>query len=236
MVSDLGVKDSKLKRLLFNYLTKLSFNEKVLIKLIVSELKQESPVTEVSVLDYAIEIGVELEGGIDSIETTASNLFYRYLKAPFFDTDESYTVTSRWLDFYSSISDEDEPVIKIKLSDVLKGVVVCIGKDEVFAMLEELTSEPISLLNNPYAISLYSYLLEKGFTKDNSIEIELDKLRGVLDIGADKYKTIQNFKLRVLHPVIDDLNQQVGMSVKYSDVRNIEGSSRITGFIFSKEK
>lgn len=82
--------------------------------------------------------------------------------------------------------------------------------------------------NSKYALALYENLqMRKSFLKTS---FDLQEFRALMGVEKDEHTRMQNFKERVLHPAIDEINKKGDMKVSYKDRK--EGA-KIIGFDFT---
>ena len=91
----------------------------------------------------------------------------------------------------------------------------------------------LARLSSVYAIRLYR-MLHKDLWKDKPIDIELEELRYMLQLG-DKYSAIKDFKINVIDIAVREINQTTDLTVSYE---NIKHGRSITGlrFLVSKDQ
>ena len=96
---------------------------------------------------------------------------------------------------------------------------------------EQFTSYEITQvagLDSGYAIRLYEMLI-KWRSVGKTPMFELEKFRQQLGVELNQYKTMSNFKSRVLDPAIKQINQHTDITVKYEQHKQ---GRIITGFTF----
>lgn len=75
----------------------------------------------------------------------------------------------------------------------------------------------ITTMDSFYAIRIYRMLIESKW-KSSILEVTIDQLKWVLDC-ADKYKTIDNFKRRVIEPALNEINEKTNLEVEYENIK-----------------
>lgn len=223
-------KDINLNDVMFNYLAKLSLAERQLLKIMIANKADDSPLVVITTKDYAEAQGITLKKSVNQIPSVLSSFFNRYIKIPHLVVKPLDTVTSRWIDFYR-ISD-DGKTVHLGFSQPFCSLVDKVGVDKTLSTLEFLTSKPVSKLENIYSVHFFNYLESLDTSNTTEIEVKYNDFRQLLKVEDGKYNTIQNFKSRVLHPVISEMKEKVGLNIRYKDVRAKSGSSKITGFCF----
>ena len=96
---------------------------------------------------------------------------------------------------------------------------------------EQFTSYEITQvagLDSGYAIRLYELLIKWRSTGKTPL-FELQSFRQQLGVELNQYKTMSNFKSRVLDPAIKQINEHTDITVKYKQHKQ---GRIITGFTF----
>lgn len=75
----------------------------------------------------------------------------------------------------------------------------------------------IATMDSFYAIRIYRMLIESKW-KTSVLEVTIDQLKWTLDC-ADKYKTIDNFKRRVIEPAMTEINDKTNLDVDYENIK-----------------
>lgn len=89
----------------------------------------------------------------------------------------------------------------------------------------------IATMESWYSIRIYRMLIENKW-KGNTLEMSIEDLKWTLDCG-DKYKTIDNFKRRVLNPAIEEINELT--NVKILRCENLKDGRVVVGLRFVYE-
>ncbi len=89
----------------------------------------------------------------------------------------------------------------------------------------------IAAMESWYSIRIYRMLIENKW-KGNVLETTIDDLKWTLDC-VDKYKTIDNFKRRVLNPAIDEINELTNVNILKCE--NVKEGKVVVGLRFVYE-
>ncbi|WP_417212021.1 replication initiation protein [Acinetobacter venetianus] len=89
----------------------------------------------------------------------------------------------------------------------------------------------ITQMESYYSIRIYRMLMETKW-KGNVLEKSIDELKWSLDC-VEKYKTIDNFKRRVINPAIDEINELTNLNIIKCE--NIKDGKVIVGLRFTYE-
>ena len=124
---------------------------------------------------------------------------------------------------------ENSSYVKIRFTDDVMPLITKLEKHFTSYQLEKVKD-----LTSIYSIRLYELLISWKQTK--KVELSLADLRLKLGVDDDEYKTMCNFKARVLDLAVSQINEHTDITVKYDQVKT---GRQITGFKFSfrqKEK
>lgn len=130
-------------------------------------------------------------------------------------------VESRWVQSVAYATNAS--YVKIEFTNAVMPLITNLEKHFTSYQLEKVKD-----LTSIYAIRLYELLISWKQTK--KVELSLADLRVKLGIESDEYKTMCNFKAKVLDVAITQINQHTDITVKYE---NIKSGRNITGFKFS---
>ena len=128
---------------------------------------------------------------------------------------------SRWVQRISYV--ENEALVRIKFSDDVVPLITNLEKHFTSYELEQVSS-----LTSVYAIRLYEILIAWRSTGKVSM-IQLEELRSKLGVEPHEYKRMGQFKEKVLHLAIEQINDHTDIKVEYEQHK--QGRS-ITGFSF----
>lgn len=92
-------------------------------------------------------------------------------------------------------------------------------KDYLLDIQEKYTRYPladISSLKLKHSLKLYEYLKSISFEE---IIISIEKLKKRLDISLNSYEKYAMFKIKVLDPVMQEINERTSLNVQYEPIR-----------------
>lgn len=177
------------------------------------ELKQLSPETpiEVRAVTYREQYNVDRSESYKQLAEASKQLFNRQFS--YIDTyknDDAVSV-SRWVNEVTYVTD--------------KGMVVLYLNRNVISMISRLEEQftkyhlmQISDLSSQYSIRLYE-LMAKYINLGNSRKYPIEEIRGLFGIGINEYKSMSDFKKRVLDLAVNELNDKTDITVKYEQFK-----------------
>ena len=118
---------------------------------------------------------------------------------------------------------ENSSYVKIRFTDDVMPLITKLEKHFTSYQLEKVKD-----LTSIYAIRLYELLI--SWKQTRKLELPLADLRVKLGIESDEYKTMCNFKAKVLDLAVSQINEHTDITVKYEQVKQ---GRTITGFKFS---
>ena len=183
-------------------------------------LSAETPL-RIDALRYAEIFGTTRQNGYLMMKEAEETLFNR--RFSYLD-DKGKLVKSRWLSQVRYL--DDEGAIEVVFTPaVVNGISRIDGAEDFFTsyLLEQTAS-----MDSNYSVRLYELLIQWRTAKKTPV-FELEKFRGQLGLGVDEYKTMSNFKKRVLNLAVDEINEKSDIKVSYEQVK--KGRS-IAGFKF----
>lgn len=223
MKKDLVVKDNALINASYN----LDLVEQRLILLAILEARESNIPTNkdltIHVDSYINHFNVHRNTAYQALQDASKNLFERrfsYQKLTPKGNIEN--VTSRWVQRVSYV--ENEALVRIRFSDDVEPLITNLEKHFTSYELEQ-----VSNLTSVYAIRLYELLIAWRSTGKVAM-IELDELRSKLGIEPHEYKRMGQFKEKVLHLAIEQINDHTDIKAEYEQHK--KGRS-IVGFSFS---
>ncbi len=172
---------------------------------------------------YAERFGIEKNNSYEVIKDASKGLFDRYVtyhdKNPKNGSDRSFHC--RWVD-------------KIGYEKA-NGTVYLRFTSDIVPLITRLESqftsyeiEQVAALDSGYAVRLYELIIQWR-SKGETPMIELQGFRQKLGVEENQYSTMSNFKSRVLHPAIEQINASTDIKVTYEQDK--KGRS-ILGFKF----
>lgn len=208
----LVVKDNSLIDACFN----LSLIEHRLMLLAVVEARElpnltsETPV-EVKALTYREQYNTDQSEAYKQLADASKQLFNRQFSYIDRYEDTDAVTVSRWVNEVTYVKE--------------KGLVVLYLNRNVIEMITRLESQftryhlnQVSNLTSQYSIRLYE-IVAKWITTGQTQKYEIQYLRSLLGIESDEYKTMSNFKSRVLDRAVNEVNEKTDIRVQYDQVK-----------------
>lgn len=225
-MSELVVKDNALIEASYT----LGLAEQRLILLAIIEAREtgqgidHNSLLRVHAHAYAEQFNIDKNNAYEVIKDASKGLFDRYVtyhdKNPKNGNDRSFHC--RWVDKIGYEKNTGTVYLRFT-SDV---VPLITRLEEQFTSYE---IEQVASLDSGYAIRLYELLIKWRTTKKTPV-FELQDFRHKLGVEDDQYKTMSNFKSRVLEPSIKQINEHTDITVKYEQKKQ---GRKIVGFEFS---
>lgn len=225
---DLVVKTNRLNSAIQN----LTLLESRIIQLAIIDARESGkglttsqPLT-ISAERYAEAFDVNKTHAYEMIKQSEDTLFNR--RFSFIDSDNKL-VKSRWLQQVKYL--DGQGAIEIIFTDaVVKGISRIDGAVEFFT--KYFLSHTVKF-KSAYSIRLYE-LLTQWKTAVKTPVFELQSFRGQMGVEDGKYKSIKDFKLRVLDKALSEINEHSDIKASYEQVKK---GRVIVGFSFRiKEK
>lgn len=222
--ADLVVKSNKLNTAIQN----LSLSEIRLVQLAIIDAREhnrglsaDKPL-RIDAKRYAEAFDVSRQTAYEVILNAEKNLFERRFS---FINDRDRLVKSRWVQRVEYI--EDESAIEVIFTyDVVNEITRLDGAVDFFTkyLLKQTSS-----MTSMYSVRLYELLVQWKEAKRTPI-FELDTFRDQLGIGVNEYKTMSDFKKRVLTLALKEINEKSDLTVDFEQHK--KGKS-ISGFSFT---
>jgi len=226
MKKELVVKDNALINASYN----LDLTEQRLILLAILEARQSNTPNDKDLTihadSYINHFNVHRNTAYKVLKGACKSLFERrfsYQKLTPKGNIEN--VMSRWVQRISYV--ENEALVRIRFSDDVVPLITNLEKHFTSYELEQ-----VSNLTSVYAIRLYELLIAWRSTGHVHM-IELEELRSKLGVEAHEYKRMGQFKEKVLHLAIDQINNYTDIKAEYEQHKR--GRS-IIGFSFNFEQ
>lgn len=226
MKKELVVKDNALINASYN----LDLTEQRLILLAILEARQSNTPNDKDLTihadSYINHFNVHRNTAYKVLKGACKSLFERrfsYQKLTPKGNIEN--VISRWVQRISYV--ENEALVRILFSDDVVPLITNLEKHFTSYELEQ-----VSNLTSVYAIRLYELLIAWRSTGHVHM-IELEELRSKLGVEAHEYKRMGQFKEKVLHLAIDQINNYTDIKAEYEQHKR--GRS-IIGFSFNLEQ
>lgn len=218
----LVVKDNALINASYN----LDLTEQRLILLAIVEARQNDTPMEAELVVHAEKyidaFGVSRQTAYKVLSDACASLFERRFSYERLSAKGNVErVMSRWVQRVVYI--DNEATVRIKFSDDVVPLIRNLEKRFTSYYLEQ-----ISELSSAYAVRLYELLIAWRNTCKTPV-LEIDDFRAQLGLEPSEYKTMSNFKSRVLDAAIEQINQHTDITVKYEQYKR---GRRISGFSF----
>ena len=220
MQNKLVVKDNSL----INASYYLSLVEQRLILLgIVEARNNQSQDNEfiIHVNSYISAFGVDDSTAYLTIKEACKRLRGRYFTYDRLVNGSIEEVESNWIQSIAYATNSS--YVKIKFTEAVMPLITNLEKHFTSYQLEQVKD-----LTSIYAIRLYELLISWKQTK--KVELSLADLRLKLGVESYRYKTMCNFKAKVLGLAVSQINEHTDITVKYEQVKQ---GRTITGFKFS---
>ena len=224
-VSELVVKDNALIQASYT----LGLSEQRLMLLAILEAREtgkgidHTSLLRVHAHAYADQFGIDKNNAYEVMRDASKGLFDRYVtyhdKNPKNGNDRSFHC--RWVDKIGY----EKATGTVFLRFTVDVVPLITRLENNFTSYE---IEQVANLDSGYAIRLYELLIQWRITGKPPI-FELQDFRRKLGVEDSQYKTMSNFKNRVLEPAIKQINEHTDIMAKYE---NIKKGRVITGFKF----
>ena len=222
---DLVVKDNALINASYN----LDLVEQRLILLAIVEARESgkginanNPL-EVHADSYINQFNVARQTAYQALKDASKDLFARQFSYQEMNKRGNIeNVLSRWVSEIRYI--DAEATIKLIFAPAIVPLITKL--EEQFTKYE---LQQVSNLSSAYAVRLYELLIAWRSTGQTPV-IELEEFRKKIGVLDDEYTRMGNFKDRVLHLAIDQVNEFTDITVKYEQHK--KGRS-IYGFSFS---
>ena len=222
---DLVVKDNALINASYN----LDLVEQRLILLAIVEARESgkginanNPL-EVHADSYINQFNVARQTAYQALKDASKDLFARQFSYQEMNKRGNIeNVLSRWVSEIRYV--DAEATVKLIFAPAIVPLITKL--EEQFTKYE---LQQVSNLSSAYAVRLYELLIAWRSTGQTPV-IELEEFRKKIGVLDDEYTRMGNFKDRVLHLAIDQVNEFTDITVKYEQHK--KGRS-IYGFSFS---
>lgn len=224
MQNDLVVKDNALINASYN----LEVTEQRLILLSIIKARETGQgITSDSRLqihasDYAERFDVTKEAAYDALKNAVNNLFER--KFSFkeqIDNDKEIVIKSRWISQMAYIP--HLAILEVIFAPAVVPLITRLEKHFTSYQIKQ-----IAQLTGKYALRLYELLIAWRSTGKTPI-FEIQDFRHKLGLEDTEYKTMSDFKKRVIDPAISQISDLTDIQVKYEQHKT---GRVITGFQF----
>lgn len=195
----------------------LSLVEQRLMLLAITEARElphlspETPI-EVRAVVYREQYNVDRSESYKQLAEASKQLFNRQFSYIDSYKDNNAVSVSRWVNEVTYVTD--------------KGMVVLYLNRNVISMISRLEEQftkyhlmQISDLSSQYSIRLYE-LMAKYINLGNSRKYPIKEIRGLFGIGINEYKSMSDFKKRVLNLAVNEINKKTDITVQYEQFKS----------------
>lgn len=222
-ITDLVVKSNRLNTAIQN----LSLSEIRLIQLAIIDAREnnrglsEDKPLRIEASRYAEAFNVTRQTAYEIILSAEKTLFERRFS---FINEKDRVVKSRWVQRVEYI-DQESAIEVIFTHDVVNEITRLDGAVDFFTkyLLKQTSS-----MNSMYSVRLYELLVQWKEAKKTPT-FELETFRYQLGIEVNEYKTMSDFKKRVLLLALKEINEKSDLKISYEQVKK---GKKITGFKF----
>lgn len=183
-------------------------------------LNTETPL-RIDAMRYAEAFNTTRQNAYKRMKEAEETLFNR--RFSFYDED-GQLVKSRWIQQVKYLDNEGAIELVFTLA-VVQGISRIDGVKEFFT--QYLLNQTANL-TSVYSARLYELLIQWKSTGKTPV-FELNSFRDQIGVGVNEYKTMSNFKTRVLELAIDEINAKTDITVTYEQHKK---GRTITGFSF----
>lgn len=172
---------------------------------------------------YAEMFKVNPSNSYNTIKQAEETLFARRFS---YVDDDGKVVKSRWVQQVKYLDNEGAIEIIFTIA-VVKGISRIDGAIDFFT--EYLISDTVNF-KSVYSIRLYEMMRQWRNADPKKMPMfELEMLRQQLGVESEQYKTMSNFKKRVLDNAIAEINEYSDLNVSYDSIKS---GKKIIGFKF----
>lgn len=168
---------------------------------------------EITATEFAKMFGIRESTAYTELQEASERLLERLIVI---GSDKDEIIKTRWI---SSIHYKNrQGNIRLHFAPVMIPYISLLQSEFTMYNLEF-----ISKMSSTYSIRIYELLTQWGGVGNR--RIDLDVLKKMLCI-EDKYKAIKDFKTRVLHPALQEINKNSDLIVdyeQYKDGRTVKG-------------
>jgi len=195
----------------------LSLVEQRLMLLAITEARElphlspETPI-EVRAVTYREQYNVDRSESYKQLAEASKQLFNRQFSYIDSYKENDAVSVSRWVNEVTYVTD--------------KGMVVLYLNRNVISMISRLEEQftkyhlmQISDLSSQYSIRLYE-LMAKYINLGNSRKYPIEEIRGLFGIGINEYKSMSDFKKRVLDLAVNEINKKTDITVQYEQFKS----------------
>lgn len=194
----------------------LSLQQQKIILFLISQITpydEEFKTYHFNIIEFCNICGIDIKGGKsyeelkDNIKAIADKSMWITLP----DNKNKETLF-RWIE--APVIEKNSGIIELKLNQALKPYLIQLREnftqyDIVFTLL----------FKSKYSIRLYELIKSIHYDEDKTFtrEFTIDELKAL--IGAETYKTYQDFKRYALNPAIDEINKTSDKTITYTPIK-----------------
>lgn len=203
--------------------------QKVVLYLIsqITPIDEDFKLYEFSIVEFCKVCGIDYDSGKNYADLKAA-IKEIADKSVWIRLANGKQTLVRWIE--KPYIDDNSGIVQIKLDADMKPYLLQLKEN--FTQYELLWTLNFK---SKYTIRLYELVKSIHYHELDtySREFELEELRRML--GAETYKTYQTFKVRVLEPAIEEINQYSDKNVSYEPIKNGRSVSKIRLTITTKD-
>ena len=203
--------------------------QKVVLYLIsqITPIDEDFKLYEFSIVEFCKVCGIDYDSGKNYADLKAA-IKEIADKSVWIRLANGKQTLVRWIE--KPYIDDNSGIVQIKLDADMKPYLLQLKEN--FTQYELLWTLNFK---SKYTIRLYELVKSIHYHELDtySREFELEELRQML--GAETYKTYQTFKVRVLEPAIEEINQYSDKNVSYEPIKNGRSVSKIRLTITTKD-
>lgn len=202
----------------------LTLNEQRLILACIAKIKRGEGIDihsefVITASEFAQMFGITTNRAYRDLRAASKKLFQRWVIIKPNNGDENEEIESRWI--ASAHYQPNQGSIRLHFAPIMIPYISLLQSEFTIYDLES-----ISKMNSTYSVRIYELLMQWKGT--GSRKIDLSDLKYMLCVGR-KYDRLKDFKDRVLHPALKEINESTELIVEYDQYR--EGRS-VKGFEF----
>lgn len=205
----------------------LTLNEQRLILACIAQIKRGETITndtefEVSAGDFASLFGITTNRAYRDLRDAGRALFERYVVIKPTDNTKNDELHSRWISSVHYQSGQGS--IKLYFAQAIIPYISKLQSEFTIYNIES-----VSKMTHTYSVRIYELLVQwKGV---GYRRIDVTDLRHMLCL-ENKYKTMKDFKAKVLHPALKEINTYTDLTVSYEQYKD---GRTVKGFHFTFE-
>lgn len=204
----------------------LTLNEQRLILACIAKIKRGESIDihsefDISAQEFSEMFGLTIRRAYDDLREASNRLYERsvFIKDPA-NNPNVEAIKTRWISSIYYLKWQGG--VKLNFSPVMIPYISLLQSEFTIYNLEF-----ISKMSSTYSIRIYELLAQ--WSGVGNRKIDLDELKEILCL-SNKYSALKDFKNRVLHPALEEINKNSDLEVTYKQYKD---GRRIKGFEFS---